>query len=555
MSKKILSLILALVLVCGLLAGCGSTGTQSTSGGSEASSGSASSSGTASSSGAASSSGSAASSGTAASSGDAKADGPVEIIASLYSYPSDLEPTNGYYGWALTRIGAGETLVRFDENMDTVGWLADSWENVDKLTWTFHIREGVTFHNGNPVTAKAVMDSIQRSIDKNTRAASISNINSMSADGQTLSIKTKEPYGALLAYMAEPVFTIVDTSVDTSDYANHPIGTGPFMVESFEPGVSIRVVKYANYWDGEPGVDAITFPFLLDSNARALALQSGELDIAQSLDNADLASFTNNDNYIISSKPGTNTIFCYLNVENEFLSDPVVRKAISYAINRELYADKFVGGVEAVGPFSTCLKFGKASLKGYSYDADKAKQMLDDAGYVDTNKNGYREMNGKEISLQLAVVGTTKAATYKSLAEAFQSQLKAIGINIDIIISQIANETDVKDHYDMMFKDVNAGSTNDPQNFLSLYFCTGASNTIGNYSNAEVDALVEELKETFDLDQRAEIGAKAAQIILDDCAYLFLAYPTYNIVTTSRIGGLKHYPVNFYLIDKDICVK
>jgi peptide/nickel transport system substrate-binding protein len=107
----------------------------------------------------------------------------------------------------------------------------------------------------------------------------------------------------------------------------------------------------------------------------------------------------------------------------------------------------------------------------------------------------------------------------------------------------------------MMFKDVNAGSTNDPQNFLSLYFCTGASNTIGNYSNAEVDALVEELKGTFDLEKRAEIGAKASQIILDDCAYLFLAYPTYNIVTTSRIGGLKHYPVNFYLIDKDICVK
>ena len=554
MSKKILSLILATVLLCGMLAGCGSGASQPASGGGEPSGTPAAAEKPAAT--AAPAPGVPASADTPApAAGTEPAAGPVEITASLYSYPSDLEPTNGYYGWALTRIGAGETLVRFDENMDTVGWLADSWETVDDLTWTFHIRDGVTFHNGNPVTAKAVMDSIQRSMDKNTRAASIGNIDSMTADGQTLTIKTKIPYGALLGYMAEPVFTIVDTSVDTSDYANHPIGTGPFMVESFEPGVSIRVAKYAGYWGGEPTVDAITFPFLLDSNARALALQSGELDIAQSLDNADLASFTGSEDYIISSKPGTNTIFCYLNVDNEFLSDPVVRKAISYGINRGLYADKFVGGVEAVGPFSTCLKFGKASLQGYSYDKDKAKQMLDDAGYVDSNKNGYREMNGKEISLQLAVVGTTKAAVYKSLAEAFQSQLKEIGINIDIIISQIAAETDVKERYDMMFKDVNAGSTNDPQNFLSLYFCTGASNTIGNYSNAEVDALVEELKGTFDLEKRAEIGAKASQIILDDCAYLFLAYPTYNIVTTSRIGGLKHYPVNFYLIDKDICVK
>lgn len=513
MKKKILSLIMALALVCGALTGYGYSPAH------------------------------------------AASDDFVEITASLYSYPSDLEPTNGYYGWALTRIGAGETLVRFDENMDTVGWLADSWEMADDLTWIFHIREGITFHNGNPVTAEAVMASIQRSIDNNTRAASISNIESMTADGLDLTIKTQTPYGALLGYMAEPVFTIVDTSVDTSDYANHPICTGPFMVESFEPGVSIRVVKYADYWGGEPAVDAINFPFLLDSNARALALQSGEIQIAQSLDNADLATFTDNSDYIISSKPGTNTIFCYLNVENEFLSDPVIRKAISYAINRGLYAEQFIGGVEAVGPFSTCLKFGAVSLEGYSYDKEKAIQMLEDAGYVDTNNNGYREMNEKEISLQLAVVGTTKAATYKSLAEAFQSQLKDIGINIDIIISQIASETDVKEQYDMMFKDVNAGSTNDPQNFLSLYFCTGASNTIGNYSNAEVDALVEELKGTFDLEKRAEIGAKASQIILDDCAYLFLGYPTYNIVTTSNIDGLKHYPVNFYLIDKDICVK
>lgn len=483
------------------------------------------------------------------------ADEPIEITASLYSYPSDLEPTNGYYGWALTRIGVGETLVRFDENMETVGWLADSWENVDDLTWNFHIREGVTFHNGNALTAEAAMNSIQRAIDNNTRAASISNIASMEANGQTLTIKTNDPYGGLLGYMAEPVFTIVDTSVDTSDYANHPICTGPFMVDSFEQGVNIRVIKNENYWDGTPSVDAINFPYLLDSSAKAMAMQSGELDIAQSLDNVDLAAFEGNDSYKISSKAGTNTIFCYLNVENEFLSDPVIRKAISYAIDRDLYATQFVGGQPAVGPFSTSLSFGQVELDAYEFDVEKAVAMLDEAGYVDTNDNNYREKDGKEISLQLAVVGTTKAATYKSLAEAFQSQLKSIGINIDIIISQLANELDVKEEYDMMFKDVNAGSTNDPQNFLSLYFCTGASNTIGNYSNKEVDALVEELKSTFDLTERVNIGAEASQIILDDCGYLFLAYPTYNIVTTSRIGGIKHYPINFYLIDKDVCVE
>lgn len=122
---------------------------------------------------------------------EAKPAGEKNLRVSLYTYPTDLEPTNGYYGWGLTRMGIGETLVKFDKDLNMVPWLAESWEQKDDETWVFHIREGVKFHNGNPMTAQHCMETIQRSMDMNTRAANIANIKSMSVDGMDLTIDRK----------------------------------------------------------------------------------------------------------------------------------------------------------------------------------------------------------------------------------------------------------------------------------------------------------------------------------------------------------------------------
>ena len=477
-----------------------------------------------------------------------------ELSAAIYSYPSDLEPTNGYFGWCLTRIGVGETLMKIDENMETVPWVAESVEQVDDTTWKFVIRDGVTFHNGNVCDAEAVMNSLQRSIDNNERAASISNIDSMSADGLELTVRTKDSYGAFLGYMCEPVFTIVDTSVDTSDYANKPIATGPFMVDEFVPSSNIRVVKYDGYRDGAANVDAINFPFILDSGSRVMALQSGEIQVAQEIATVDLGPFVDNADYTILSRPGLKTDFCYMNLENEFLQDKAVRLAIAYGIDRELYSMQFLGGQAATSLFSPTLGFGNDDLAdyAYTYDPEKAAQILDEAGYTDTDGDGIREMNGKNISLELAVVGGEDSALNKTVGEAMSAQLKEVGIEITLMVSELLSQTDVQESYNLMFKHVFAGNTNDPQNFLDLYFSSEGSNNIGHYHNEEFDALVESLKTEFDREKRIEIATEAQKLVLEDCGYLFLCYPDYNIVTGSNITGIKHYPVNFYFLDKDI---
>ena len=145
----------------------------------------------------------------------------------LYWFGDTLDPALGWDGWTLTRVAVGETLVTLDENLNIVPQLADSWENVNETTWKFHIRQGVTFQNGNPLTAEAVKSSIERSIKMNERGKTNLKLKDIQVDGEYVIFTTEEPYGAFLANISEPLFIIVDTSVDTSKYAEAPIATGP----------------------------------------------------------------------------------------------------------------------------------------------------------------------------------------------------------------------------------------------------------------------------------------------------------------------------------------
>ena len=530
--KKHIAILLALILILGMLAGCG---------------------------GSSGSSGSQSTETTQTATAAAPTEEPVApkyLRVSLYSYPTDLEPTNGYYGWGLTRMGIGETLVKFDPQLNLQPWLATGWEQVDEETWVFHIREGVKFHNGNTMTAQHVMETIQRSMDKNSRAKNIANIKEMSVDGMDLTIVTNGPYAALVPYLAEPLFTIVDTTADTDSFASKPICTGPYMVESFEQSVNTRVVKFADYWDGEPQLDIIDYPYLQDADARAMALQAKDIDVGQALVNKDLGPFQNNPDFVIQSRPSTKTIFCYLNSAGEFLSNKDLRMAIAYAVDRELYSKNFIGGAPATGPYSDTMGWGNDQLTAPNFDPDHAMEILDAADIVDTDGNGYRELNGKEIVLSLLVAGTSDITVFKPMSEAMQAQLKNVGIHVEINNVESYTEADaVKDNYlDMMYKHVNAGVNNDPQNFLNLYFRTGGSNNFGNYSNAEYDAMIDDLFTTLDRGERIAKTIKLSQFLIDDAAALFLGYPDYNLVSTSRVSNFTQYAVDWYCIDQNVTV-
>ncbi|WP_366291622.1 ABC transporter substrate-binding protein [Paenibacillus sp. AN1007] len=471
----------------------------------------------------------------------------------LFWLGSSLDPAEEWNGWTLTRAAIGETLIQFDEHMKMVPKLADKWDRVDDTTWHFHIRDGVTFHNGNPVTADAVKKSIERSISLNERGQSTLPIASMAAKGQDLTIKTTQPDASLLGNIAEPLFIIVDTSADTSKFKSAPIATGPFMVTGYTPDQEIQVKKYDGYWGGAADLDTMTLKYIKDDSTRALALQSGEIDAASNIGRSNMSLFQDTSQYTIDEIPSLRTQFVWFNTSHPLLSDPKVRRAISYGIDRERYANTLVGGQAAKGPFTSALPFGYDKLKGYNYEPDKAKQLLDEAGYKDTDGDSIREKDGEKLSLQLIL-----NAAYESdsvVAAAMQSQLKEIGVGLELTSYEDLTDHQKSGNYDLALTSINTGITGDPQYILDFYFKTGAEWNVGGYSNPKLDQLIEGLHSEFDVEKRYALAAEAQQLILDDAAYMFLTYTPINIVSKSNVKGAAMYPIDFYLLDRNIKVE
>lgn len=477
-------------------------------------------------------------------------------VSTFWITPS-LDFSDSYTGWVCTRTGVGETLVKLNNDVKLEGCVADSWENVDELTWKLHIRDGVTFHNGKNVDAAAAMASIQYAFDNNVRADTLLCLDSMSADGQELTIVTREPNAALIFNLAEPLFCIFDVECD--DMVNCPQGTGPYKVAGFETDVRIYLEKNEAYWDGEVGLDTITFSEIPDSEARVMALQSGETEMTVTLDNASLRLF-DNDAYNVSVIIGERTNVTYMNHERPFTSDIAIRKALSWAIDRDTYAAGITGGEAATGLFPSSLPYHNETLNAYGYDPEKANAILDEAGYTDTDGDGIREMNGENIHLEYYISAAHGSSDTMLLAQAIQSDAKKIGIDIELQMTENLSDVLTSGNFDMSCDNSNTAPTGDAQYFLSVR-CSSAqggggdhgSNT-GRYHSEKVDAIIAEMNSAFDSETRYALAHDAAQVMLDDAAALYLTYVPMNTVSASYVIGAEQPTVDYYMITKDLTI-
>ena len=232
------------------------------------------------------------------------------------NFADSLEPTDNYFGWIVMRYGLGECLVKFDEKMNSTPWLAENWQvSDDKLTWTFKINDKAKFSNGNKVTAEAVKKSIERTFEKAARARAMFEYDNISADGQTLMIKTHTPVATLPGMLGDPLFIIIDTSVTDRDYAKQgPICTGPYMVNTYSKAKAVMDAN-PNYWDGEVPFKHVEIPTIDDPNTRAMALQSGEIDMAINIAPGDMSLFSNKDKYNISAIASLRDVLARMNVK------------------------------------------------------------------------------------------------------------------------------------------------------------------------------------------------------------------------------------------------
>lgn len=473
----------------------------------------------------------------------------------LFWLDSNIEPTEGWNGWTLTRCGIGENLVQFDENMNLKSIIAESYEQIDETTTVFNIRKGVKFHNGNPVDAQACKASIERALEISNRDDVKFSVEFITAEGQKLTIKTKKPDPTLINKLADPVYVIVDTSVaDDANFKFKPIATGAFKVVDFNPDLGMTLEKHDEHWSGDIGVDIVNVKYIQDGTTRSMALQSGEIDFATQIGAKDLKIFQDNDEFKVQKGPNLRIFLLRLNMDKPYMKSLAFRQALSYGIDKETYATKIVNGVPAKGPFNDMLSFGYKAEDCYSYNPEKARELLDKAGFVDSNGDGIREIDGKNIVLKY-ISRTNHGNDANNIGTAIQSQYKEIGIGMEVIqVENYANMAQSGD-FDMLWERWTSAPTADPEYFLEASYKTGSSGNHGNYSNEELDKICDELGKVFDKKNRQNLGIEGSEILMKDVASLFLYYQEGNIVTRKNIDGVHRFISEIYYIDDRVKVK
>ena len=478
------------------------------------------------------------------------------------NFADTLDPLENYFAWVVVRYGLGEGLTKFDDKMDTQPWLAESWSVADdKLTWTFKIRDGVKFSNGDPLTAEAVKSSIELVFEKVPRAKTFFEYDSITADGQTLTIKTKTPQPGMPGYLADPLFLIVDTKADEGRDVRKegPICTGPYMVESFVKEKAV-MKKNPNYWDGDVPFETVEVNSIDDPNTRAMALQSGDVDMAVNIAAGDMDVFRNNDKFEIKEISSLRDVLARLNQKpDHILSDPKVRAALISGCDRESYNQTLLRGTFITGsaPVPPSLDYGFDQMKDpNSYNPERAAKLLDEAGWKDEDGDGIREKDGKKLQLHFVVYNSR--AELPIYAEAVQSDLKKLGFDIviDTVDYNLLDNIGIKGEYDLLISNILTANTGDPELFMKGYWMT---NTHGDnpqngsgYSNPKYDEKMHQLSAEFDKGKRRQLIMEMEQILLDDGASLFLGYPQTNIVSSKKLTGVEMYPSDYYWITNKI---
>ena len=259
-------------------------------------------------------------------------------------YVGNVDPASGAYAWVGMRTGVMESLFKFDDEMNVQKNLVDDYYvSDDGMTWTIVLKDGITFQNGNVCDAEAVRASFERTCSLQARAEGELKIDSMEADGLTLTITTKEPNPTLPNCMCDPYSGIVDVS-SLDENGNATIGTGPFKLVEYVEDERMELDAYDDYWGGVPASSHVTIRSISDLDASSLALQKGELDACYGLSYDARDLFDNVPGFKISQAATSRVYKIYFNLEHPFTGDANFRKAVCMAVDRENYAAVLVNG-------------------------------------------------------------------------------------------------------------------------------------------------------------------------------------------------------------------
>ena len=454
-----------------------------------------------------------------------------------------------------------DTLIQYrDESTEVEPALAESWESSsDGLTWTFHLRRGITFHDGTPLDANAVLFSLNRQHDPNhpfhnvggpyiywsdTGLAEIVD-NITNQDAHTVQITLKRPYAPFIYTMAMTPFSIVSPTAARKwreDFSNYPVGTGPFKFVRWDRGDKVVVEVNDDYWGGRPPLDRIIFRSIPDNSVRLIELQNGSIHAMEFPNPDDLPDIRDDTQLQIVEQPGMNVGYLAMNMDKKPFDNLKVRLAINHAINKhEIIAQLYQGmGIPAKNPIPPTMWSYDDSINEYTYQPEKARQLLQEAGYPD----------GFETTLWALPVPRPYIPDGQILAVAIQSDLRRVGIKGKIVTFDWGTylEKTKNGEHDMAMLGWSA-DIGDPDNFfyylLSKEAAQKPAGNISFYRSDEMQEILVEAQSATNQTSRIELYKKAQNLFHRDIPWVPLAHAKQILIINKRVKNLKLHPTTW----------
>ena len=398
----------------------------------------------------------------------------------------------------------------------------------DAKTYTFTLRDGITFHDGTPVTIEDVKYSIDRYAEIQGESSAFSSlVDSVEVqDDKTLVVNLKESYSEFL-----PMMTIAIIPQSNEDPAGNPIGTGPFKYVSYTPGQNLELEKYDGYWqEGVPSLDSVEFKFIADVDTAFVELQAGTIDILKYLTSAQAETLGDDYNIVQGSMNLVHAM--YLNSAYEPLSKTEVRQALCYAVDRDAINNFIFGGKSHIigsHMIPAMSKYYEPEAETvYSYDPEKAKELLADAGYAD--------------GFDLEITVPSSYSQHVDSAQIIADELFQVGINVTL--NQVEWSTWLQDVYkggNFQATVIGFDGTLAPSDWLKKYVTDDAKNFM-HYSNTEYDDVFNTAYTTVDDDVKVENYKKAQMILAEDAAAVYIEDPANLVAVSKKFGGYTFYP-------------
>ncbi|GIP19742.1 nickel ABC transporter substrate-binding protein [Paenibacillus sp. J22TS3] len=447
--------------------------------------------------------------------------------------------------------------------------LAESWENSeDGKTYLFHLRKGVTFHDGEPFNAEAVkrnIDAVQANADKHSWIKLSSKIKSVEVvDEYTVKLSLTGPYDPTLVElsMTRPYVFVSPKDFKnggTKDGLNGYHGTGPYKLAEHKVNQIAVFVANENYWGGPPSIKRITAKVLPAGETTFLALQKGEVNFvftddrgADSVDPESMKQLADSGQFQVIRSEAMNTKMIVANTSrtDSPVHETAVREALWYAIDRETISQDIFDGMETPAStlFSSNVNYANVELKERGYDAEKAEQILQDAGWVAGNAESARVKEGKRLAMNLYY--DSNSSSQKTEAEYIQHAVKNIGMELEIIgeeSSSIANRRASGD-YDLLFNQ-SWGLAYDPQSTIAAFTST-SSYLHATKGIKEADKLygdIEAVMASTDEKARKKLYADILTIVHDEAVFIPLTHGRVTVVAPSSLQGVSFKQTQFEL--------